>query len=192
MVSNKWHNLQNKIVQFTGQKKACIGTIAILKGLKCRLSFSTSLKSKTQLIQLTRQTGTLKCWNVGIELSICDTTKSPPIYTLPQFLSMSENNCGIYWLDSFNSLTSHNSLKSSKQFTVSVSCFLLGDNFHSQILKKAGGLRKKMSAWGDLKSSCHGYLPGGLTMFLAKNRLLKIKYGFVSSISNVGLGLGDN
>ena len=137
MVSNKWHNLQNKIVQFTGQKKAWIGTIAILKGLKYKLSFWTSLKSKTQLIQLTdRKTGMLKCWNVGIELSICGTTKSPPIYTLPQFLSMSENNCGIYWLDSFNSLTSHNSLKSSKQFTVSVSRFLLGDSFHSQILKR--------------------------------------------------------
>ena len=123
MVSNKWHNLQNKIVQFTGQKKAWIGTIAILKGLKYKLSFWTSLKSKTQLIQTDEQTGTLKCWNVGIELSICDTTKSPPIYTLPQFLSMSENNCEIYWFDSF---TSHNSLKSSKQFTVSVSRFLLG------------------------------------------------------------------
>ena len=87
MVSNKWHNLQNNN-KFTGQKKAWIGTIAILKGLKYKLSFWTSLKSKTQLIQITdRQTGTLKCWNVGIELSICDTTKSPPIYTLPQFLS---------------------------------------------------------------------------------------------------------
>ena len=112
MVSNKWHNLQNNN-KFTGQKKAWIGTIAILKGLKYKLSFWTSLKSKTQLIQLTdRQTGTLKCWNVGTELSICDTTKSPPIYILPQFLSMSENNCGIYWLGSFNSLTSHNNLKS--------------------------------------------------------------------------------
>ena len=99
----------------------------------------------------------LKCWNVGIELSICDTTKSPPIYTLPQFLSMSDNNCGIYWLDSYNSLTSRNSLKSSKQFTVSVSPFLLGDNFHSQILKKKGrrgGVRKKMSAWGAYYVSC--------------------------------------
>ena len=125
MVSNKRHNLQKKTVQFTGQKKAWIGTIAILKGLKYKLSFWTSLKSKTQLIQTDEQTGTLKCWNVGIELSICDTTKSPPIYTLPLFLSMSDDNCGIYWLDSYNSLTSHNSLKSSKQFTVSVSHFLL-------------------------------------------------------------------
>ena len=147
MVSNKRHNLQNKIVQSTGLKKAWIGTIAILKGLKYKLSFWTSLKSKTQLIQTDEQTGTLKCWNVGIELSICDTTKSPPIYTLPQFLSMSENNCGIYWLNSCNSLTSHNGLKSSKQFTVSVSPFLLGDNFHSQILKK-------MSPWGPSYVSC--------------------------------------
>ena len=136
MVSNKRHNLQKKTVQFTGQKKAWIGTIAILKGLKYKLSFWTSLKSKTQLIQTDEQTGTLKCWNVGIELSICDTTKSPPIYTLPQFLSMSDNNCGIYWVDSCNSQTRHNSLKSSKQLTVPVSPFLLGDNFHSQIFEK--------------------------------------------------------
>ena len=150
MVSNKRHNLQKKIVQFTGQKKAWIGTIAILKGLKYKLSFWTSLKSKTQLIQLTdRQTGTLKCWNVGIELSICDTTKSPPIYTLPQFLSMSENNCGIYWLDSFNLLTSHNSLKSSKQFTVSVSHFLLGGQLSLPNFEKGrvclGGLKEFLS-----------------------------------------------
>ena len=32
---------------------------------------------------------------VRIELSINDNTKSPQIYTLPPFLSMSENNCGI-------------------------------------------------------------------------------------------------
>ena len=162
MVSNKWHNLQNKIVQFTGQKKAWIGTIAILKGLKYKLSFWTSLKSKTQLIQLTdRQTGTLKCWNVGIELSICDTTKSPPIYTLPQFLSMSENNCGIYWLDSFNLLTSHNSLKSSKQFTVSVSHFLLGGQLSLPNFEKGrgclGGFKEFLSwifAWGADYVSC--------------------------------------
>ena len=127
IVSNKRHSLQSKTVQFTGQKKARIGTLAILKGLKYKLSFWASLKSKTQLIQFAdRQTGTLKFWNVGIKLSISDTTKSPPIYTLSQFLSMSENNCGIYCLDSYNSLTSHNSSKSSKQFTVSVSLFLLG------------------------------------------------------------------
>ena len=58
------------IVQFIVQKKAWIGTIAILKGLKNKLSW-TSLKSKTQLIQFTdQQTGTLKFWNLGIELSI--------------------------------------------------------------------------------------------------------------------------
>ena len=32
----------------------------------------------------------------GIELSINDNAKSQEIYTLPQFLSMSEKNCGIY------------------------------------------------------------------------------------------------
>ena len=99
----------------------------------------------------------LKCWNVGTELFICDTTKSPPIYTLPQCLSMSDNNCGIYWLDSCNLLTSHSSLKSSKQFTVSAFPFLLGDNFHSQILKKKRrgvAYQKKMSAWGAYYVSC--------------------------------------
>ena len=46
-----------------------------------------------------------------------------------------------------------------------------------------------MSTWWDLKSSCHGYFPGGLTIFLVKKILLKIKYGFEGSISNVDLGL---
>ena len=45
-----------------------------------------------------------------------------------------------------------------------------------------------MSAWWDLNSSCQGYLPGELTMFLVKKRLLEIKYGFEGSISNVDLG----
>ena len=45
-----------------------------------------------------------------------------------------------------------------------------------------------MIALGDLKSSYPGYLPWELTMFLVK-RLLKIKYGFMGSISNVDLGL---
>ena len=37
-----------------------------------------------------------KYWKDGIELSINDNTKSPQIYTLPQFRNMSEKNCGIY------------------------------------------------------------------------------------------------
>ena len=35
-------------------------------------------------------------WEVGIKLSINDNTRSPKIYTLPQFLSMSEKNYRIY------------------------------------------------------------------------------------------------
>ena len=31
---------------------------------------------------------------------------------------------------------------------------------------KKGAIRKKTNAWADLKSSCHIYLPWGLTMFL--------------------------
>ena len=46
-----------------------------------------------------------------------------------------------------------------------------------------------MSAWRDLKMSCHGYLPGEVTMFLVKKRILEIKYGFEGLISNVDLGL---
>ena len=45
-----------------------------------------------------------------------------------------------------------------------------GDNFQSHIFKGGGGF-KKMSAWGDLKSSRHVYLPGGLLYFLSKKRL---------------------
>ena len=56
-----------------------------------------------------------KYWKIGNELSINDNTKSPQIYTWPQFLTMSEKNCGIYCLDSYNLLTNNNSLKSSKQ-----------------------------------------------------------------------------
>ena len=70
------------------------------------------LESKAQLIQITDQRKltkkvtraicrpdeiTLKKYQkVGIELSINDNAKSHEIYTLPQFLSMSENYCGIY------------------------------------------------------------------------------------------------
>ena len=34
--------------------------------------------------------------NVGIELSINGNTESPQIYTLPRFLTIWENNSGIY------------------------------------------------------------------------------------------------
>ena len=44
-----------------------------------------------------------------------------------------------------------------------------------------------LSAWGDLKSSCHRYLSGGRTMFLVSKRLCKIKYGFEGSTSKVDL-----
>ena len=49
------------------------------------------------------------------------------------------------------------------------------------------GYKKKMSTRRDLKSSCYGYLPGGLTIFLVKKKLKK--YGFDGSISNVVFGL---
>ena len=52
---------------------------------------------------------------------------------------------------------SKNVLKSCK----SVPPFCWGDNFQSQILKKGRERIRKKSVWGDLKSSCYGYLPGG-------------------------------
>ena len=66
---------------------------------------------------------------------------------------------------------------------------MLGGQHSVPNFEKGGGDQTNMSAWGDFKSSCHGYLPGWVTMFLAKDRLLKIKYGFEGSISNVDLGL---
>ena len=43
-----------------------------------------------------------------------------------------------------------------------------------------------MSAWEGLKSSFHRYLPGGLTVVLAKKDC-KVKYGLENLISNVDL-----
>ena len=46
-----------------------------------------------------------------------------------------------------------------------------------------------MSVIKGFKSTCHKYLHEGLTAFLVKKRLSKIKYGFEGSISNPDLGL---
>ena len=59
-----------------------------------------------------------KYWKFAIELSVNDNTKILQLYSFPLFLSMSEKNCGIYWLDSYNLLTSKNGLKSSKQLKI--------------------------------------------------------------------------
>ena len=67
------------------------------------------------------------------------------------------------------------------------SLFLLGGHLSVPNFEK-GEIRKKISAWLDLKSPCQGYLPWGLTMFVVK-KLLKIKYSFEGSISNADLGL---
>ena len=47
--------------------------------------------------------------------------------------------------------------------------FCWGTIFNPKFWKM--GYQKKMSTWRDLKSSCHGYLPGRLTIFLVKKRL---------------------
>ena len=67
--------------------------------------------------------------------------------------------------------------------------FLLGGQLSVLNFEKGGGITQKMSVWGDLKGSCHGYLPGGLSMFLVKKIIFKIKYSFEGSLSNVDLGL---
>ena len=69
----------------------------------------------------------------------------------------------------------------SSLYTVSGTLFLLGgNNLQSQILKRED--QKKMSVWGVLKCPCHRCLPGGLTMFLVKKILCKMKYDFRGSI----------
>ena len=47
--------------------------------------------------------------------------------------------------------------------------FCWGATFNPKFWKV--GYQKKMSTWRDLKSSCHGYLPGRLTIYLVKKRL---------------------
>ena len=46
-----------------------------------------------------------------------------------------------------------------------------------------------MSAWGYLTGSCNGICLGEAYYVSCQKRLLKIKYGFEGSISNVDLGL---
>ena len=65
--------------------------------------------------------------------------------------------------------------------------FLLGDQLSVLILKRE--FREQLSVIKGFKSSCHKYLHEGLTVFLVKKRLSKIKYGFEGSISNPDLGL---
>ena len=55
-----------------------------------------------------------------------------------------------------------NNLENQTQYQ---SPFLLGGQLSVPNFEK-GASEEKMSACGDLKSSCHGYLPWGLTMFL--------------------------
>ena len=79
------------------------------------------------------------------------------------------------------------SCATDKEITVPVPSFCWGATFSPRIWKE--GIKKIKSAWGDLENSCHRCLPGRLTMFLVKKKLLKIKYGFQGSISNVDFGL---
>ena len=54
---------------------------------------------------------------------------------------------------------------------------------------KGQNLKKEMSAWEDLKSSCDVYLRGGACYVSCQKELLKIKYGSKGLISNVDIGL---
>ena len=55
---------------------------------------------------------------IGIELSINDNTKIPQYTPCLSFWACQKKNCGIYWLSSYNLLTSKNGLKSRKQLKI--------------------------------------------------------------------------
>ena len=63
-----------------------------------------------------------------------------------------------------------------------------GGGGQSQILKREDQ-KKKMSAWGVLKSPCHRYLPRGLLCFLSKKDFVKLNIVLKAKFSNVNLGL---
>ena len=97
MVSNKGHNLPNRTVQFTGQKKAWISTIEIVKGLKYKLSFWTFLKSKTNW-----NVEMLEPWDWTFHMTLLKTLKYTPCLS---FWASPKTIVEIYWLDSHNLLT---------------------------------------------------------------------------------------
>ena len=62
-------------------------------------------------------------------------------------------------------------------FTALASLFLLGEGQLSVPNFEKEGSEKKWLSGGDLKSSCHEYLPGKLTIFIVKKDF-EIKFGF--------------
>ena len=62
-----------------------------------------------------------------------------------------------------------------------------GDNLQSQILERVD--QKKNECLGVLKSTCHRYLPRGLTMFLIKQDFVKWNMALRAQFSNISLGL---
>ena len=79
------------------------------------LTFKMALKEWLEQFYRLDKKKLKMCWKVGLELSKNDNINSLQIHTLPNFLSMSEKNSE---LDSYNLLTSKNSLKSSKQLKI--------------------------------------------------------------------------
>ena len=74
-----------------------------------------------------------------------------------------------------SSCNRHNVLGSA-QYQPHPFCWVVETTFCPKFWK--GEFRKKMSAWGDLKSTCHRYLPGGgggLLCYLSKKTLLLVK-----------------
>ena len=67
--------------------------------------------------------------------------------------------------------------------------FCWGEQLSVPSFEKGGS--EKMTVWGNLKSFCHAeYLPReACYLSRQKEKLSKIKYFFVFSISNVDLGL---
>ena len=75
----------------------------------------------------------------------------------------------------------------SQDEQISLSLSAGGDNFHSQILKREES--EKIECLRGFKEFLPWIFASGLTIFLVIKRLLEIKYGSESSISNVDLGL---
>ena len=101
-------------------------------------------------------------------------------YSLHQIFSLFERNVSL-----LNGIT-HGSSQINKVFFKLVALideiqyqppFYWRDNFQSQTLKIIflGVGQKKMSAWDDLKSSCHGYFPGGMGYYISCQKTSKNK-----------------
>ena len=81
-------------------------------------------------------------------------------------------------------------LVTSHSYSISPPPFCWGDNFQSQILKR-GGLAKNECLGGLKEFLAWIFAWRAYILFFSPKKLLKMKYGFESSISNVVLNFED-